>query len=568
MAEEKVELKDINYRQVMPWTELFRGFQVALDPKKLLLAAAGILVMAAGWYVLGWAFFGLKKEPTWGDGAYTSWPEFQKERKNWNLLYEAAADYPSVYGPDDLAESKEEYDQLKPKFDKISDPIKAEIASGKRGPMEIRVAGKSEDGNDVEKTVKIAAKPYGKLRKLPWSEDRGDNPYLLVTGQVGPRGVPWEKGQFWDWLWTKEGPVLIEPLVKFLRPVIFLLNPHAGFWNQVYFLLTLLWTLATWAFFGGAITRMAAVQLTRKEKISVGEAFNFTKSRFTSFLTAPLIPLIGIVLFLVLLILFGFLHLIPLVGDIIDGLGWPLVLLAGLVMAVILVGLVGWPMMYATISTEGSDSFDALSRSYSYVLTNPWHYIWYCLVALAYGAVVVFFVGFMGSLMVYLGKWGVSQTPFIGPSYVNREPEYLFQYAPTSFGWRELMLQGSSSIDVHGNYTDPEQWHSWNKIGAFMVAIWLYLLFLMIVGFGYSYFWTASTIIYLLMRRKVDDTEMDEVYVEEDEGEEAYSMPITAPASSSAATSTGGATPLTMVEAPPSSPSSPTGGSTPTQSPS
>jgi hypothetical protein len=390
----------------------------------------------------------------------------------------------------------------------------------------------------------------------------------LVTGQVGSRGVPWEKGQFWDWLFTKEGPVLIEPLVKFLRPVIFLINPNAGFWNQVYFLLTLLWTLATWAFFGGAITRMAAVQLTRKEKISLGEALNFTKSRFTSFLTAPLIPLVGVVLFLVLLILFGFVHLIPLVGDIIDGLGWGLVFLAGLVMAVILVGLVGWPMMYATISTEGSDSFDALSRSYSYVLTNPWHYIWYCLVALAYGAVVVFFIGFMGSLMVYLGKWGVSQTPFISASYVNREPEYLFQFAPTSFGWRELMLQGSSSIDVHGNYAEPEKWHIWNTIGAGMVAIWLYLLFLMIVGFGYSYFWTASTIIYLLMRLKVDDQQMDEVYVEEVEGEEPYSMPITAPPSSPPPSGTGGTTPLTMVDAPSSTTSSTSTTSSPQPPPS
>jgi hypothetical protein len=569
MAEEKVELKDINYRQIMPWTELFRGFQVALDPKKLILAAGGILVMAIGWWFLSYIFFSFNgKEPLWGDGTYSSWSAFQKERKNWNELYEAAGDFPSVSGPDDLAESKDEYDQIKAKFDKIPGSEIAEIAAGKRGPMEIQITGKNDDGNLVEKHVKVAAKPHGKLRTMPWSEDRGDNPYMLVTGQVGPRGVPWEKGQFWDWLFTKEGPVLLEPLVKFLRPVVYLLNPNAGFWNQVYFLLTLLWTLATWAFFGGAITRMAAVQLTRKEKISLGEAISFTKSRFTSFFTAPVIPLIGIILFLILLILFGFLHLIPLVGDIIDGLGWPLVLLAGLVMAVILVGLVGWPMMYATISTEGSDSFDALSRSYSYVLTNPWHYIWYCIVALAYGAVVVFFVGFMGSLMVYLGKWGVSQTPFISANFVNREPEYLFQFAPTSFGWRELMLQGSSTIDIHGNYADPEQWHWWNKLGAWMVAIWLYLLFLMIVGFGYSYFWTASTIIYLLMRRKVDDTEMDEVYVEEDEPEEAYSMPITAPASSPATSGSPGPTSLTMVEAPPSAPTSPTTGGPPPSNPS
>ena len=85
-----------------------------------------------------------------------------------------------------------------------------------------------------------------------------------------------------------------------------------------------------------------------------------------------------------------------------------------------------------------------------------------------------------------------------------------------------------------------------------MVALWLGLVFLMVVGFGYSYFWSASTIIYLLMRRKVDDTDIDEVYLEEDESEEAYKastpMPGTSPAP--AGTPGAGGQPLTMVESP------------------
>src|SRR5947209_5266736 len=56
MAEDKVELREINYRQVLPWTELFKGFQLALDPKKLVLAAAGILAMYAGWWLLSVIF--------------------------------------------------------------------------------------------------------------------------------------------------------------------------------------------------------------------------------------------------------------------------------------------------------------------------------------------------------------------------------------------------------------------------------------------------------------------------------------------------------------------------------
>src|SRR5262249_14133271 len=109
----------------------------------------------------------------------------------------------------------------------------------------------------------------------------------------------------------------------------------------------------------------------------------------------------------------------------------------------------------------------------------------------------------------------------------------------------------------------PDDWHWYNKVGAVMVAFWLYVVFLMVIGFGYSYFWSASTIIYLLMRRKVDDTEMDEVYVEEDEGEEAYSMPITTSPTTTAPTASTGTTPLSMVE-PPTSPSgTPSGGNPP-----
>ena len=47
-------------------------------------------------------------------------------------------------------------------------------------------------------------------------------------------------------------------------------------------------------------------------------------------------------------------------------------------------------------------------------------------------------------------------------------------------------------------------------------------VFLVIMGFAYSYFWSAGTIIYLLMRRNVDAAEMDEVYLEEEDHEGPY----------------------------------------------
>src|SRR5205085_2143731 len=82
------------------------------------------------------------------------------------------------------------------------------------------------------------------------------------------------------------------------------------------------------------------------------------------------------------------------------------------------------------------------------------------------------------------------------------------------------------------------------------------LIFLMVVGFGYSYFWSESTIIYLLMRRKVDDTDLDEVYLEEEETEDAYSHPITTSTTVPAPAATEG---VSMVESPTLRPSASTG---------
>jgi hypothetical protein len=78
--------------------------------------------------------------------------------------------------------------------------------------------------------------------------------------------------------------------------------------------------------------------------------------------------------------------------------------------------------------------------------------------------------------------------------------------------------------------------------------LWLWLFFLLILGFGYSYFWSVSTIIYLLMRQKVDDTELDEVYLEEEQ-DSPYSAGATFP-ETKPTTVTAPASNVTMLETP------------------
>jgi hypothetical protein len=560
MAEDRFEPREINFRQWLPWTQLFRGFGVAVDYKKLLLAAAGIFVMAFGWWLLAWVFYSVRTVPDWGSGKYDpkDWNAFKEARNQWNLFYEAAGPDPVKYDANDLATSTADYDLLV----RVIPSIENQRQEGK-SPAEIReaIARDFPGVNLSELTPAIEGryKPYGKLRTWPWFENRGPNPYLLVTGKVGhpdlagtAHYVPWNRGEFFDWLLSDQIPVLIEPLVKFLRPVFYLLRPYGGFFERFYFLLVIAWTVVTWAIFGGAITRIATLEIARNEKIGLVEALRYTCGRWRSYVFASFAPLLALAFFVVLLILFGLVNWIPIVAEFWNGLLWPVVLGIGLVMTVLLIGLVGWPMIHATLSAEGSDSYDALSRCYSYVLQRPWSYLWYAVVSIAYGAAIIFFVGLVGSLLVYLGKWGVSQTPLT--ERFNRDPAYLFIYAPTSYGWRDMLLQGSPVADGNAavsqrlidRYVQQPDFHGWNYIGPALVAFWLYLVFLMMIGFGYSYFWSMSAIIYLLMRRKVDDTDIDEVYLEEEE-EESYTAPV-APSSSPPTASSG--TPLQMVEPP------------------
>jgi hypothetical protein len=590
MADDKIEAQERTWRSLLPWTTLFRGFQLALDLNKLLLAAAGILVMSFGWWLLALIFgLGYGEQPRWETYKGTvesaaqpdAWEKFKRDRREWDLMHEAAG---AGKVPDEVL--RWEVADIAPS---LADYTRITQARVKVGNEEVPITNKalfdewvqSLTGDDVKhfrETAPLYAKlgqpkfreqsqdlppspevrqahRVGQLYAGPWSEDRGPNPFLLATGQVGA-GVPWEAGHFWDWFVRDQAPVMIEPLVKVVRPMIYFFDPRGTAYTKFYFVLVMLCTIVTWSIFGGAITRIAAVQATRGEKIGAFEALRFVRKRLMSYIMAPLFPLLFLFALTVLMVLFGWLVVIwPFWGDFIAGFFWIGLLILGLIMAVVLVGLVGWPLMSATISTEGTDSWEAVSRSYSYVYQKPWQYIWYSLVAICYGAVLVFFVGFMGSLTVYLSKWGVAETP--GISWANRDPSFLFVYAPKSFGWRALLLQGAKTDGadvVEGGMVISNQYdnylrnfHWWNYVGAGLMAIWMGLLFLLIIGFGYSYFWCAGTLIYLLMRRSVDAAEMDEVYLEEEEPEGSYTPP--SPAAPPAHAVKPGS-PLTMVEAP------------------
>jgi hypothetical protein len=504
------------------WTKLFGTFLVALDPFKLLVAAAGILATALGWWLLSVIFYHSWTVPKLSD--------FEARAKK---------DYPQL-------EEQERNDLARREYNRSLDTWALMHELG--GPSETRNPTYAEyylsrHPGGTARNPRLAEGLGGKYRTMPWAENRGPNPFLMTRSMVSGSGT--ERREVLGNFGAYQVPNLIEPLLKFLTPVYYLFDHRANFWTYIYLLLLILWLLVVWAFFGGVITRMAVLQLSGKEGGGLREAIRFVARRYLSYLLSPLIP-IGLIGFLVLCcMLFGVLHWIPGFGDFWDGLFWWLPLFAGLVMTLVLIGMIGYPMMYTTLSTEGSDTFDALSRSYNYVYESPWHYLWYSIVAVLYGALLTLFVVIVGSLATYFAKWGVSKFPAWG---TDRSPEYLFVYAPESLGWRKLLTEGSPvAINDYGEPIDPDAYNKWmdsfgwwNHAGAGMTSFWVTLVFLMVIGFSYSYFWTAATQIYLLMRKRVDETETDEVYVEE-EAPEAPPMggPVPGPTTTPTPTPTG-----------------------------
>lgn len=476
------------------WSEISRIFPVALDPRKLLLAAAGIFVMSLGWYVLS-AVFGPGKAPDAAAPEYDA-PAMQKK------LGDTKPDGKTNYSTDDYKQKgREQHARDKAQWEKLNE-----------------LAG-----------------PGGRLSTLPWNEYRGPNPFLVASDTGSKKSA---SDKFVDYL-ADQIPVVTEPLAKLFLLVFKLIDPGVTFLTRVYVLLCLLWSVAVWAYFGGIITRIAAVQFGGKDRVTLRQAMKFVTARYTAYVLSPLVPLVIVGFIVAGMSLYGLFALIPVVGDVfLYGLGLPLIILGGIVMAILLIGLIGYPLMYTTLSTEGSDTFDALSRSYNYVFQSPWAYIWNWIVAVLYGAAVTFVVILIGCMMVYLGKWAVSVPASV--IYSDRKPDFLFVYAPESLGWKELLLKGSDAeikrvgteyVPVNPEaakaYHDDLRIH--NRIGAGLATFWMILIFLMMIGFTYSYFWSAAALIYLLMRKRVDEVDMEEVFIE-DETAPAVGPPPAPPA--------------------------------------
>jgi len=148
------------------------------------------------------------------------------------------------------------------------------------------------------------------------------------------------------------------------------------------------------------------------------------------------------------------------------GVLWALTLLAGLLLAILMLGLAaGWPLMWAAVSVEDSDSWDAVSRAYSYVFERPLHLLFYVVVGSLFGVVAIAVFDLFADF-----AYRLSLLPFL-------------------WGW------GGDAADL----------------GAPIGGFWVGVIEMIKGAFRIGFFWANATAIYLLLRRSTDATEIDEV---------------------------------------------------------
>jgi len=257
-------------------------------------------------------------------------------------------------------------------------------------------------------------------------------------------------------------------------------RPAPSFASFGYLLCCALWGLLIWAFFGGAITRLAAVAFARQENVSLGQLAGFVSPRLSAYFVAPLFPIVGTLFMAAFMAALGLLMRAE-IGVLLASFVWPLVLLGAFMMAFLLVGLFfGFPLMWGAISAEGTDSFGALSHSYSYTYQRPLQYLLYGAIAAVVGVLGWYLVSLFAVLIIQLGNWGVSW------GSGNARIESI--YGPVSMG---------SAADT----------------GAAIIEFWNNCVRTIAFGFVFSYFWSATTVIYFLLRRLIDATELDEVFM-------------------------------------------------------
>ena len=274
---------------------------------------------------------------------------------------------------------------------------------------------------------------------------------------------------------TDAQPALLAPLRPALGAIGALFGP--GGWEAAFAAWgRLLWSLAVWSVLGLYVCRRAAVRFATGTGGSPWSSLKFAVRKAPAALFAAVLPAVMLVLAWAAFALFGLVGEIPAVGPPVVGVLWGAALLAALcTVALLTVAVVAWPLQLAALAAEGTDAFDAVSRTYSYLFARPWRLLLIALVAVLLGAVGL-----------TVAAWAVGAAETLAVRWA-------------ADGW--VAGRGGTRPDLPGGGFGEEA-------AAFWSALWRSLP----AAYAAAYFFAAVTVAYFLLRYADDGVPLDEVW--------------------------------------------------------
>lgn len=472
-------VRAIDWRETFPFTEVFRSFRIATQPGKLLAA----LLLVIGMCIVGWVLDGWVGSQRVLPGEFEMYCQtrsaeaFRDRRAEarsegmttlaWTLTRHTDMSYGEAgelvaTEPDPWSKAVREVRA------RVEDPARRAGVVGEIDALRPRGVFATALEIKVDSFGKLLGSAWAAVSELDWQE--------LGLGQLDPR-TPLERD-------TALGAV---------RAVAIAL-PGWLWSTQPWFFIV--WTLVfvlVWSLLGGAIARMSVVEAATGDRVGMSEGLGFAFRRWLSFVLVPLLPLVFFGLIALLAMLGGLLFHIPLL-DIIAALLWIVAVLAGVVIAV---GVIAWAgavnLMFPALAAEATDVFDAISRSYSYVVTRPWKFLFYTAVALIYGTITYAFVGLVIYLTIYLAREATAawSAPF---ARMLPMPE---------FG---DLRHGVPDADLGGT----------DRVAGVVIRVWFLLVVGLIAAYAISFYFAAQSLVYLLLRRDCDGTDLSQVHLDSD----------------------------------------------------
>ncbi len=314
----------------------------------------------------------------------------------------------------------------------------------------------------------------------------------LALEQVKPRG-PFESSARYvanEWNSIVNGALELNPVQMWHSIVLIVWELPQLLWKAGFH-----WFISLYGFLlvyvlcigGGAIARMQAVEHSRAIRMSKSAALEFSFSRWRSTLSALFSPALFVAVLTVLLMIIGLIFLnIPWL-NLIGGLLYGAALLFGLFIALAAVGFAtSFLLFIPAVVVEDCTGGEAVQRSFSYVVSKTIHFLGY-----AIALIVAMVIGFV--IVRLITNLALDITADLVGSWTFN-----------------LSLHGAGSMQ---ELAIPPAGMTWYEtVAAWLISLWETILHDVMIGWVLSGFFSASTMVYLLMRSACDGNDTRDIW--------------------------------------------------------